>query len=169
MQLTIDGGMTLDLATTQEIADGFGRVDGRFDALDKCHKPIYRKLSVQTQMPASGPAVLVIPSIPSVGRYWNLLMALVVGSDGHTAIANSAVEVYSGDAATPDMGSQIDFRQTCPASFWWSKQVIWVGSQENVFALVYGPTAGQNLTFTIRLLDFPETAKKAADVPMGVG
>lgn len=149
------------------------KVDRIHDKMDR-FRPIYKPVGASLVIPAAPqiPQVLAIPIYPSRGRVWNILK-VVFGSvpagalpDIHTALAGVTADVYSGD--TPDLGGGAVVNaiiSTGVASVTnITKHVDWCASGEQLFALLYGVTAGQQIIMAARVAEYPVEAVEALTV-----
>lgn len=99
-------------------------------------------------VPASGPLQIDLnPVGPAVGRIWNIvrLTALV---DDHTAQTGTSVAWYKGDNVNVALSQCFEPAMAVPSTLPLSKDVEWQTIDERLFALVYGATAGTNVTLT---------------------
>ena len=168
--LNVGGGFEIDIAESGDFDAHFGKLNKSIDGLKERQRPIYRKLVVQGIVPATGPLILQIPMQAARGRIWNLTGASLIGADGHSAVTGAIGEIYTGDVSIPDPSSQVGIIATVPNFLWWSRNVVWAGTEEDVYAIVYGATAGATITFACRVLDYPDSAILSSGVPpIGVG
>lgn len=152
-------GGEIDVCTSEEM-DGF-----KSDILDGIHKNkpsdkrfIDRPLSGSGVAPASGNLVVELyPQGPAVGRIWNLTALVVLGGDDHTAVTGVTVSWYIGDSSNPILGQCIKPAMTVPQGYEFSKDVVWQQPGSQLFGIVYGATAGQQIVLNAKARDFRQS------------
>lgn len=98
---------------------------------------------------------------PSRGRVWNILKAVVVSVDGHTAPAGTpTVDLYAGTLIDPGgipvLSALIQGNAVVPSVNYWSRLVEWCAAGESIFGLVYGGPVGVafNVNIAFRVADY---------------
>lgn len=95
------------------------------------------------------------PVGPSVGRIWNLTQFVTL-QDDHTAQTGVSVSWYMGDSSNVSLAQCIKPAMGMPSDFEFSKDVIWQDVNEQLFAIVYGGTAGTTYTLSARARDYQQ-------------
>lgn len=135
-----------DVEVGFKLAAATDKLSGELERNRK-RKPYHIKRVDQVNALAGVASVLDLGS-PPTGMMWNLLKLTVVGSDDRTVVAGATLASYAGDPANPSLAMLLEPSiggSPIPNTAGYSDEVIWVHSEDNLFVMVYGAAAGQQL------------------------
>jgi hypothetical protein len=140
-------GGEIDVCTGEEMEKVKGDLLGAIDKNKPSDKRfILRPFFGSGVVPASGPLQIDLnPVGPAVGRIWNIVR-LTTLVDDHTAQAGVTVAWYKGDNVNVSLSQCFQPAMSVPSTLAMSKDIEWQTIDERLFALVYGATAGANVT-----------------------
>jgi sulfate adenylyltransferase subunit 1 (EFTu-like GTPase family) len=149
-------GAEADVVSGDELGDAKKSILDKIDGSKPSEKRfIARKLSGSgVSTGTAGFVVELYPVGPAAGRAWNLTQIVVVGPDDHTAQSGVSVSWYLGDSSNIGLGQCIRPAMAAPSNYEFSKDVIWMDTNEQLFAVIYGATAGTQFTLMALARDF---------------
>lgn len=152
--------MELDLFL-KAFAETGDRITNAIDGLIET-KPIFKPVG-STITAAGGTDYAIIDQRPQAGRIWNILSVAVFGADDHTSVGGASCVFYSSGAPNPATGvppliDAITSPLAVPTTYWFSRQVAWCNSQEQLFALIYGGAAQATFSITATVAEYPVEA-----------
>lgn len=153
-------GGEADLATGDELKGTEDRLGAR---IDKCvprdQRPLWRgAVGAGTAAAGTPLTVSLVPNAPAIGRLWNITQLIALGTDDHTAVANTTVSWYLSDPSNPDLSQVVFPAMAIPGEQHFSSKVIWAHYNEELFGVITGAGAGQSITLIARFGDYPDTA-----------
>jgi hypothetical protein len=164
-------GVEVDFVTGDELDKAMsGLQDSIVRRLPKSRAlPIRQNMVGAAVTPASGPTVIILPNTPALGRVWAITHILLTGNDDRTTVAGATAACYrgmapGGTAQVPDLTGLIFpavAANTIPLEKAYSNSTIWVHGGENVFAMVYGATAGTSIQLMVEAMDYPDSVMEA--------
>lgn len=148
--------MEIDLELGVKLAASTDRLNGVLDRLADGEPKAFHTKRVQQGLATAGVPTILNLGRPSAGSTWNVVQAVVMGSDDHTPIPGSAVVLCVGQAANPSLPDVVDPSNgnTVPNSATYGQETIWVDSGLDVYIVVYGAATGQSLTAVVYVDQF---------------
>ena len=138
---------------------GFGKLDDIKTSVDKLGESVHWLQSVgpANTPSAAGTQQLVIPLWPQMGRMWYIHRVVLLGADGHTAVAGALGDVYGGPAAnlTADATSQFYSGLAIPSIVVEGRYHNPVQFGERVYVMLYNLPAQQQIQFAIGYEEYP--------------
>lgn len=137
------------------------KVNAVHHAVTSKPKPIYKTVAGSALLQAAT-GIVEISERPSAGSIWNILKVVVLGSDGHTALAGVIVDVYASalvDPSTPALENLIVSGGTgnVPSLTFYSKEVEWCQHGQQIWGQIYGATAGQQVVLLARVAEYVQS------------
>lgn len=126
--------------------------------------PLRKSFGTANNPSAAATQTLIIPQSPAAGRMWFVHRIVVLGADGHTAVANAVADVYAGPGQEVDATAQIYSGLTLPSIVNEGRHhnPIMHGSQ--VYVICYNLPANQQVQFAIGIEDYPDYAQLAMEI-----
>lgn len=157
MEVKLDLGATIDVATKGEIAECLD--DFKKDIFSQRRaRPLFSHAVGAGVIAADGTLSLDLGS-PAVGRIWNVTAVTIFGPDDNTVVANAKCALYFGDPDRAGIMGLVMPGQAIPFYAAFGTDVYWCHSQENVVAVVSGTgIAGTQVGVRVMYADWPEAA-----------
>lgn len=134
-------------------------------------KPIIRTVQGTLTIPTGATTGTVVTNErPSPGRLWNILKVVILGTDGHTALAGVIVDVYASAMADQSVAVIDNLilsggTGNVPSVTTYSRNVEWCMPGEQVFGQIYGATAGQQISLMCRVAEYNYSAILGVTIP----
>lgn len=144
-----------------EIATHIGAaIDKAADAFLTRQRAEFNYHAIPISRTSSGVAVANTPLViscggPAKGRFLEITAITVVGSDDHTVLTGTNVAFYVGVTSLANLkdlvlpGSQGGSAVTVPSNAQFGRRQIIAQSPERAYFIIYGLTAGQQITATV--------------------
>jgi hypothetical protein len=144
----------------EAMAKSIAHMEDRIESHHKDHSSerfIVRTIGGSTVL-TGATGIVEVPQRPAAGRIWNLLKVILTSTDGHTSLAGVIVDIYSSslvDPNAPVLDSLVQGNLGVPSVTYYSRKVEWCQPQEEVYGLIYGGTAGQQVNLALRVAEYP--------------
>lgn len=132
MEMTIQAGAKLDLASGEELSNGF---EGIHAALSHEPKPIYlTKPQVFEPTTANGGAQIVLLDFgsPPSGSIWQIRFVTTFGNDDSTVIASTVASLYCGSINNLSLSQLRIVGIPIPATTYTPDTVMWCHPTETI-------------------------------------
>lgn len=158
MEVTLDLGAKVDIATGQDVCD----LRDDIDALGKRKpaRPFYNSGIASNVIPAGNAPLVLDLGSPATGRIWNILGVTVLGADDATVLANAKAALYlDADPIQPGLAACAVPSLAIPVFNTFSDKVLWCHSNGNVVVNVTGTAvAGSAVIAKVYYADWAEAA-----------
>ncbi len=158
MKIEIDGGLEIDVATTEEMASGFREVKKAIDKQGRLYT--YRTIARSVVAQGSASKDFVAFGRPRDGMIWEAAYLTVMGSSATATVAGIAPVFCVGnpDAYTLDQvvdpGMMAGVAIQIPNTSYWGRDVLIIETQENAYVRFEGASANQQLTAILRVREY---------------
>lgn len=151
----------------QLLTDTVDKGNKTLDKMASPVRPIRKNVGVANAPSTAATQTLVIPQAPASGRMWFIHRVVLLGTDGHTAVAGAVGDIYAGPAGNivADPTSQLYSGLTLPTIIVEGRHHNPVLHGEQVYALLYSLPANQVVQFAVGIDEYPVEAM----IAMGAG
>lgn len=176
MKIQFQGGVEADLATSDELNRGFGKMFGAIKSSEDGNQ-FHPTGSFSQGVGATGNYFIDLGG-PTSGWIWYLNEVVVIGADDHTAITGATFAVYSGSPPEGASASGTYFNPAplggitrpgitgVPGFVTWGRRSYRVRENEHLSVVVYSPTTAITNLVVVATVE----AKQQHDILMsGVG
>lgn len=158
MRIMVQGGVEVDLASTEEMSSLFD------DATDKIvksipkakRKPIIRRIAASVVSPTNVSVDILSFRGPAPGYTWEITHAVVMGSDASTVVAGASAAIYIGSPQAFGLGQLAWTGQAVPSTYNIGGGTLFAQNGEDVFLAVTGAAMGANLAGVLTVLQHVE-------------